>query len=247
MIVWLASYPRSGNTLLRLILSQVFGVQTWSIYDDPNDIAPRAELSQLIGHRTHGQTAADFVFEAHRASQLFLVKTHEPPPDDAPAIYVIRDGRAATVSHWHYWNEIYGEPVTLEQIVLGDMFAGAWSDHALAWQPRERVNTLFLRYEEIVNIDSDTIEKLGNLLQLKPIAAMKVHFAELHRLYPQFFRAGSNSANIAELNARCPELFWLRNGEAMKSLGYAADDPFATLPMAQRLRLCDEIVRLRKM
>ena len=35
MIVWLAAYPRSGNTLLQLFLKQVFGVHTFSLYDDP--------------------------------------------------------------------------------------------------------------------------------------------------------------------------------------------------------------------
>lgn len=31
--LWLASYPRSGNTLLRLIMNRVFGLQTASAHD----------------------------------------------------------------------------------------------------------------------------------------------------------------------------------------------------------------------
>lgn len=35
MIVWLASYPRSGNTYLRMLLHQLHGLKTYSVYDDP--------------------------------------------------------------------------------------------------------------------------------------------------------------------------------------------------------------------
>jgi hypothetical protein len=33
-VTWLASYPRSGNTLLRTILKQCFGLSSQSVYPD---------------------------------------------------------------------------------------------------------------------------------------------------------------------------------------------------------------------
>src|SRR5258708_3341660 len=33
-VTWLASYPRSGNTLLRIILKRCFGLTSQSLYDD---------------------------------------------------------------------------------------------------------------------------------------------------------------------------------------------------------------------
>src|ERR1700754_5135896 len=33
MIVWLASFPRSGNTFLRIVLHRLYGVRTSTVYD----------------------------------------------------------------------------------------------------------------------------------------------------------------------------------------------------------------------
>ncbi len=45
--------------------------------------------------------------------QLWLIKTHAPPNDTAPAIYVIRDGRDATISLSHF------DDVSLREVVEG--------------------------------------------------------------------------------------------------------------------------------
>ncbi len=46
MIVWLASYPRSGNTLLRTVLSECFGLR--STADEPEPIEA-AHATGMIG------------------------------------------------------------------------------------------------------------------------------------------------------------------------------------------------------
>ena len=33
MIVWVASFPRSGNTFLRIVLHRLYGVRTSTVYD----------------------------------------------------------------------------------------------------------------------------------------------------------------------------------------------------------------------
>ncbi len=50
MIVWLASYPRSGNTFLRLVLHRLFGVPTYSVYEDDDPVAQRVG-PELVGYR----------------------------------------------------------------------------------------------------------------------------------------------------------------------------------------------------
>ena len=50
MIVWLASYPRSGNTFLRLVLHRLFGVPTYSVYEDHDPVALRVG-PELVGYR----------------------------------------------------------------------------------------------------------------------------------------------------------------------------------------------------
>ena len=72
-------------------------------------------------------------------------KTHEPPHDNNPAIYVVRDGRAACVSLW----EFYHKSIPLEVIIMGQHRFGTWSAHLAAWKPWERPNTLLIKYEDI--------------------------------------------------------------------------------------------------
>ncbi len=50
MIVWLASYPRSGNTFFRVILNSIFDIKTYSIYDDKGDIGADEKTSETVGH-----------------------------------------------------------------------------------------------------------------------------------------------------------------------------------------------------
>jgi hypothetical protein len=50
VIVWLASYPRSGNTFLRVVLHNLYGVPTYSVYEDDDPVAERVGPA-LVGYR----------------------------------------------------------------------------------------------------------------------------------------------------------------------------------------------------
>src|ERR1700712_341432 len=117
-VTWLASYPRSGNTLLRTIRNGCFDHPSQSIYEDADLSDP--ELSQLVGHEPVGADAPAFIARAAQAGRSLYVKTHEMPPADRhPAIYVVRDGRSAVVSHAHYVREILGRDITLAEVIEG--------------------------------------------------------------------------------------------------------------------------------
>lgn len=137
--VWLASYPRSGNTLLRTILWQCFALRSASIY--PNDLGGNRRLEQYVGHIEHGPGQQIRFPE----NSIPLVKTHQYAGDENPAIYVIRDGRAASVSLWKFYNR----NLPLEAIIEGQHRFGTWSNHVQSWDPWERPDTLLLRYEDM--------------------------------------------------------------------------------------------------
>jgi hypothetical protein len=138
-LVWLASYPRSGNTFLRTILWQCFALRSASIY--PTDLGGNRKLEEYVGHIEHGPDAQIRFPE----NGIPLFKTHEHAEDKNPAIYVIRDGRAASVSLWKF----YDKSLPLENIIEGRHRFGTWSDHVRSWNPWERPNTLLLRYEDM--------------------------------------------------------------------------------------------------
>lgn len=139
-MTWLASYPRSGNTLLRLVLNHCFGLASQSLYQDQEFADPA--VRDVVGHEDVGGNARLFVTAARRAGRSLYVKTHElPPSDQHPAIYVIRDGRSAVVSHAHYLRDILGRDISLTDVIEGK--AGlSWSRHVRAWALPLRANTL---------------------------------------------------------------------------------------------------------
>lgn len=138
-VVWLASYPRSGNTFLRTVLWHCFGLRSASIY--PRDLGGNRALEDYVGHIEHGPQMPRQL----RENGIALLKTHERPKSDNPAIYVIRDGRAACVSLWRFG----GKTIPLEAVIAGQHRFGTWADHVRAWAPKQRPNTLLLRYEDL--------------------------------------------------------------------------------------------------
>lgn len=158
--LWLASYPRSGNTYLRTILNHCFGLKSASICG--GDLGRNAALESYVGHYDHSLPGVI----AAPPGQKLIVKTHAPPPDDGPAIYVIRDGRAATASLWQF----LGQSVSMRAVIAGDTDFGTWSDHLQAWDPRNRPDTLFLRYEDFADKPAATIRRIGEFIDAPVIS-----------------------------------------------------------------------------
>ena len=215
-VTWLASYPRSGNTLLRTILKRCFDQPSQSIYDDAEIADP--EVARLVGHEAVGANAPAFIAGAAQAGRSLYVKTHEmPPADKHPAIHVVRDGRSAVVSHAHYLREILGRDITLAEVSEGK--AGlSWSHHVRAWGPRP--HTLTVRYEDLAAGDAATLKKISAFIGKPLLHGFDISFETLHALSPVFFRSGSDSANILEMDGETQRLFERLHGETLRALGY---------------------------
>ncbi|NBW74168.1 MAG: hypothetical protein EBR34_00040 [Sphingomonadaceae bacterium] len=202
--MWLASYPRSGNTFLRVLLNAGFGTKVGSKYDEDY-----SAFSEAFGTAL-GRASPD----------LFrIVKTHDIETDAQPAIYIVRDGRAAIVSYYHYCRRFEFER-SLESIIDGQTPFGSWSSHFGGWNPGRRGNTLLLRFEEVVARPEEAIEQLAEFLGTTPTGGFKGDFAKLQKTSPDFFRSGSNAKNSAELTAEQLKQFDALHGDLMHELGY---------------------------
>jgi hypothetical protein len=157
-IIWLASYPRSGNTFLRTILWHCFGLRSASVY--PKDLGGNSALEGYVGHIEHGPEIRGQLGEYG----IPLIKTHELPKDSNPAIYVVRDGRAACVSLWRFG----GKAIPLEAVIAGQHRFGTWADHVLAWNPKHRPNTLLLKYEDLRDHLPGCLDSIGRFLNRPP-------------------------------------------------------------------------------
>ena len=99
MICWLASYPRSGNTLLRIVLRQCFDIWSYGAVGEGDD----ASFDEIAGHLSYEGERAAFLRDRRRWPGMHFVKTHiDIPAIKDRAIYVVRDGRAAIASCGRY-------------------------------------------------------------------------------------------------------------------------------------------------
>jgi Sulfotransferase domain len=217
-VTWLASYPRSGNTLLRTILKRCFGQASQSIYDDTELSDP--DVAEIIGREAVGSDAQAFIARATKAGRSLYVKTHEmPAADKHPSIYVVRDGRSAVVSHAHYVREILRRDTTLAEVIEGK--AGhSWSQHVQAWTPRP--HTLLVRYEDLAAGNAATLKTIADFIGKPQLHDFDISFEALHAISPAFFRSGSDSANILEMDGEAQRLFEKLHGESLHALGYGA-------------------------
>ena len=221
MIVWLASYPRSGNTFLRMLLYRAFGTNTLSLYDDNGEIGAKPEFSDIVGHISHGMDITRFYEAASRSNQSYFVKTHELPHDDAKAIYIVRDGRAAIVSYYHYIQNFNQMTVPLSDLIAGKIWPCGWSSHVNAWALSGRPNTLVLRFKDLVADNMQYMTRIADFIGLPAPKSASVDFAQLQEQFPKFFRSGSNEKNAAEIQGEDLRLFWTLHGETMERMGYA--------------------------
>lgn len=206
--IWLASYPRSGNTLLRAILHSCFGIRSTSVYR--GDLGFNHDLEHYAGHVE--LECCQSVRLNHDG--LLPVKTHRHPLDSAPAIYIVRDGRAASVSLW----EFMGHSKSLDDVILGKHQFGTWTDHLNAWMPWDRRRTLFLRYEDILTETSNTLVQLSRFLDRDIVSNRLPLRSDIAHLDGHWVRTYSDwSKKIATSELDC---YFRVNGEMMKALGY---------------------------
>jgi len=219
--MWLASYPRSGNTFLRTIIYQCFGIRSASIY--PRDLGT-GSVADMVGHiERQADRSIDFGDEP-----LALVKTHQPPPDNRPAIYVIRDGREATVSLF----EFYGRRIPLRSVVEGRHRFGTWASHVEQWHPHTRDRTLLLRYEQMVADLRGAIDQVADFLQLAPKSYTVPSRAEMARADGVWIR--SEDIDRPRLDGDDLARFWELNGDVMRRYGYAKTPGESEQPMTSR-------------
>lgn len=222
MIIWLASYPRSGNSLFANLVAHHLGVSSYSIYKEADYVA-----------YTH--LNKDELRVATKSQDVFFVKTHEMPEDDLPAIYLVRDGLDSIISFAHYIidNKI-NIPVpppenlltwVLDSLINSSDQFGGWGAHVQAWTKRS-AKTVVVRYENLLKSENQldvltsTLEKLGqahfSVVNTSPLP----DFSNYHRQNPNFYRKGESGVGIAEIPASYYLQFQKRYGDIMQELGY---------------------------
>ena len=235
MIVWLSSYPRSGNTLLRSAIHQIHGVNTRDVYypqADPDWPPEMLEAADRVGFEE--LTSLDQLAES---DEIAFIKTHELPSDNHPAIYVVRDGRDALTSYSHfilttergytaddrYSDEYQREFLsTLYDLAVLNQSFGGWSNHVLKWSCRQ-ATTVLIRFEDLLHSPVRTLELATQRLSLdgKLPRGSETFSAETSRLSsPLHFRRGKVGSFRQEMTRDIEQIFWSHHGRVMELMGY---------------------------
>jgi hypothetical protein len=230
MIIWLASYPRSGNTLLRTVLSQTMGLGSYSDVERPLEYRLHADARKSFGNLEFSGSWNDFYHHACNSKELFLIKTHCAPRDDHPAIYVVRDGRAATESylafHQSFTDESAPHPRSLLALSLGDDYYGDWSSHYQIWNPPAQTRRLLLRFEDLEHADQTLLDRLQQFVgyqgQVRPFVNP---FLQLQSVNPEFFRHGTSTWQAdAAWTEELQAIFIALHGELLEQLAYISPE-----------------------
>lgn len=226
MIVWLSSYPRSGNTFFRVIMNSVFGIKTYSIYNDTGDIGADEATSDIVGHAF---LPKDFDLEEARASsETYYIKTHEllgnmHLESSDKVIYLVRDGRESTLSFTKHLQNFYKkEDDDLTDVIYGNTPFGSWGDHVKQWKD---VPKLLVKFEALTDNPNSILKDISEYLNIEPLNHAIPTFEELQKVNPKFFRSGKKDSWKEKYSESQHLAFWLRNVDEMKSMGYLDNMP----------------------
>jgi hypothetical protein len=225
--VWLASFPRSGNTFLRIVLNRLYNVRTTTVYEI-DGVALRLG-ADLVGYEV--RTACLQTMRA--ADRIHLIKTHRPRDEDVedadPALCLVRDGRDALVSWARQRSEPTGRDYESELRTLivrsHERGAGQWGRNVLSWLQPARTRRVALRFEDLVQNPSDQVSSAMSVLTptLTPATRPSIPtFDDLHAIDGRFFRRGIAGTHRDELPHDLEQAFWAQedNAAAMDFLGY---------------------------
>jgi len=225
-MIWLASFPRSGNTYFRNILFEVYGISS-STYHHETDYPVDANYADFPVVKTH-----------------LLPHQIEPRAPQIPAVYLVRDGRDATISLAHHRSDLVApgsdllENVDLSIRAAGGSFFGGWSENVRQWITRADI---VIRYEDLIVDPIGQVERLRSIMDLpEPRRDRLPTFGQLKRGEAEYgakqkvtgasdeiqhyasknFRKGRSGTWKEELPEQQQLAFWHHHGEMMELLGY---------------------------
>lgn len=206
--VVLASFPRSGNTFLRNILMDVFGVYSWNNIDVYHKALKKYQrLDRLRSIRTLPPGRLKKLHDLETRLGQRVIKTHDMPdrilPKCAPGakiIYLVRDGRDALVSMAHHRKDIIAPGSDFQGNLrdsiraAGGSFFGGWGKNVSAWLQED---PLLIYFEMLVEDPGREILRIRDHLNLAEPDLSKIPTFETQRAGGSHF-GGKNRDKLSK-------------------------------------------------
>ena len=190
MIIWLSSYPKSGNTWVRSLLSSYYFSETGnfnfellkniSVYpqqkyfdakiNKPGEISLHWDISQkkIISEKKIK------ILKTHNSLLALNGKNFTKPEYTLGIIYVVRDPRNVITSLKNHYDLDYEQSLDFmlnEKKYIYDIqekndfadfhFLSSWSNHYKSWINNNLFKKMIIKYEDLEN---DTFKTLKNLI-----------------------------------------------------------------------------------
>jgi hypothetical protein len=189
MIIWIASYPKSGNTYLRSFISSYYFSKKgkfnfellMNVLQFPSVKFAKKNLNSEI------EASNNWIYNQNQffsGDNVHFIKTHNSLDQykgysftnknlTLGGIYIVRDPRNIITSMTHHYSLTYEQAykklidenaTLLEKSRDGDYsnftFLGSWSSHFKSWKNSKDFKILFVKYEDLENNKYDTFKKI---------------------------------------------------------------------------------------
>ncbi len=189
MIIWIASYPKSGNTYIRSFLASYYFSQDGKFdFDQLLKIHqfPNMKFSKFKSNNKE-EASRNWLYNQNsffEKNNLNLVKTHNclypykgneftTKQQTLGAIYIIRDPRNVITSLTHHYSLEYSE--ALEHMIDENSslleksheldhsnftYLNSWTNHYKSWKNNSNFEVLFIKYEDFETNKEETFKKV---------------------------------------------------------------------------------------
>jgi len=179
-IVWISSYPKSGNTFLRAMLSAFFYSKDGTFEQDylknisefPRDFFDFKSKNNFLNEvkeyekiqKKISSTNKEVVFLKTHSANLIINETFPTINKDFTvcSIYIVRDPRNVILSLKNHYNLDIKKSLSLltndknfismnsKELSKGYTLTLDWASNYLSWKNQKDINTIFVKFENLV-------------------------------------------------------------------------------------------------
>jgi hypothetical protein len=195
-LIWIASYPKSGNTWLRCIIYTALRGRldlnelgkVVPAFNSVRTVEGRSHTSDLADHCKNWLQAQRSIAESQWPSKTFL-KTHNsacrindflfPSTEHTyKVVYIVRNPRDVATSYARHFNcgvsNAISHMLNEKNIIHNERqaeFLSSWNNHVGSWMCLN-VPTLVIRFEDLKSQTEVEIRRLFQFLNLKPVLSL---------------------------------------------------------------------------
>ena len=191
MIIWLASYPKSGNTWVRAFLSAYYyssdGKFTFELlkkikqfpskefFDQKLLSVDEASQNWLIAQKKIKDRKKICFLKTHNVNGAFKGNSFTTTEFTAGAIYIVRDPRNVLSSMMNHYSLNESDALKMINSIYRNLkdendennyasysFISSWSNNYNSWKLSKNINSLFIKYEDLENDKYKTFSKIVN-------------------------------------------------------------------------------------